>query len=78
LSKFGRFSRVRFAFYRRFGRYNLLTNWINALENRNSKQITISAEAKENRVFIKISDNGKGIEKEIEDKIFLPFFTTRN
>lgn len=27
---------------------------------------------------IKISDNGKGIEKEIEDKIFLPFFTTRN
>ena len=25
-----------------------------------------------------ITDNGRGIEKEIEDKIFLPFFTTRN
>ncbi|MNY23184.1 Sensor protein FixL [compost metagenome] len=24
-----------------------------------------------------ITDNGKGIEKEIESKIFLPFFTTR-
>jgi len=57
---------------------NLLTNSINALENRTSKKITISAEARENRVFIKISDNGKGVEKEIEDKIFLPFFTTRN
>ncbi|PBJ16000.1 PAS domain-containing sensor histidine kinase [Flavobacterium sp. ACN6] len=57
---------------------NLLTNSINALENNIQKQIIISAEAKENRVFIKIADNGKGIEKEIEDKIFLPFFTTRN
>lgn len=57
---------------------NLLTNAINALEKSNTKQISISAEAKENRVFIKISDSGKGIEKEIEDKIFLPFFTTRN
>lgn len=57
---------------------NLLTNSINALKKTNQKQIFISAEAKENRTFIKISDNGKGIEKEIENKIFLPFFTTRN
>ncbi|MNK69206.1 Sensor protein FixL [compost metagenome] len=56
---------------------NLLTNSINALENSNLKQILISAEAKNNRIFIKVSDSGKGIEKEIEDKIFLPFFTTR-
>ncbi|CAM3541850.1 sensor histidine kinase [Flavobacterium chungbukense] len=57
---------------------NLMTNSINALANTISKQIIISAEAKDNRIFIKILDNGKGIEKEIEDKIFLPFFTTRN
>lgn len=56
---------------------NLLTNSINALENSNTKQISISAEAKNNRIFIKVSDSGKGIEKEIEEKIFLPFFTTR-
>ena len=56
---------------------NLLTNSINALENSNLKQISISAEAKNNRIFIKVSDSGKGIEKEIEEKIFLPFFTTR-
>ncbi len=57
---------------------NLVTNAINALEKTDQKKIFISAEAKENRIFIKIADNGKGIEKEIEDKIFLPFFTTRN
>ena len=57
---------------------NLLTNSIYALKNTFEKQILISAEAKENRIFIKITDNGTGIESEIENKIFLPFFTTRN
>jgi two-component system nitrogen regulation sensor histidine kinase NtrY len=57
---------------------NLLTNCIHALKDVKQKQIYISAEAKENRTFIRITDNGNGIEKEIEDKIFLPFFTTRN
>ena len=56
---------------------NLLTNSIYALSDKNDKQITITAEVKEKRVFITISDNGNGIESEIEDKIFLPFFTTR-
>ncbi|WP_370453913.1 sensor histidine kinase [Flavobacterium sp. RSP15] len=57
---------------------NLLTNCIYALANTEKKRIIISAEVKEKRIFIKITDNGKGIEKEIESKIFLPFFTTRN
>lgn len=56
---------------------NLLTNAIHALKDSLQKQIFISAEARENRIFIKISDNGNGIEKEIENKVFLPFFTTR-
>jgi two-component system nitrogen regulation sensor histidine kinase NtrY len=56
---------------------NLLTNCIYALADTEKKQIIISAEVKEKRIFIKITDNGKGIEKEIESKIFLPFFTTR-
>jgi two-component system nitrogen regulation sensor histidine kinase NtrY len=56
---------------------NLFTNCIFALKEISKKQITISAEVKENRTFILISDNGNGIEKEIESRIFLPFFTTR-
>ena len=56
---------------------NLLTNSIYALEEKTEKQIEITSEVKNNRTFITISDSGNGIEKEIEDKIFLPFFTTR-
>lgn len=56
---------------------NLFTNCIHALADTEKKQIIISAEVKEKRTFIIISDNGKGIENEIESKIFLPFFTTR-
>lgn len=56
---------------------NLLTNCIYTLKETPKKQIIISAEVKEKRTFIMITDNGSGIEKEIENKIFLPFFTTR-
>jgi two-component system nitrogen regulation sensor histidine kinase NtrY len=56
---------------------NLFTNCIYALKDVSNKQIIISAEIKEKRTFIIINDNGKGIEKEIENKIFLPFYTTR-
>jgi two-component system, NtrC family, nitrogen regulation sensor histidine kinase NtrY len=56
---------------------NLITNSIYALEGKPEKKITLSAEARANRLFITITDNGLGIEKEIEDKIFMPFFTTR-
>lgn len=56
---------------------NLLTNSMYALEDKEIKEINISAEVKEKRIYLIITDNGTGIEPEIEDKIFLPFFTTR-
>jgi two-component system nitrogen regulation sensor histidine kinase NtrY len=56
---------------------NLFTNCIYALSYTEKKRIIITAEVKEKRIFIMITDTGKGIEKEIESKIFLPFFTTR-
>lgn len=56
---------------------NLFTNSIYALKEKDKKQIIVSAETKEKRFFIKITDSGSGIDTEIEDKIFLPFFTTR-
>lgn len=56
---------------------NLLTNSLYALSKVENKQITLNAIVKNHRLLITISDNGKGIESEIEDKVFLPFFTTR-
>jgi len=56
---------------------NLITNSILALKEKSEKTIFLESWTEPNRLFIAISDTGKGIEKEIRDKIFLPFFTTR-
>ncbi|KIA97904.1 histidine kinase [Flavobacterium sp. KMS] len=56
---------------------NLITNSIFALKEKQEKRIYLSTLTENNRFFITISDTGKGIEPEIRDKIFLPFFTTR-
>ena len=56
---------------------NLITNSIYALKEKSEKKIFLSSYTENNRFFIIISDNGKGIDSEIRDKVFLPFFTTR-
>ena len=56
---------------------NLITNSVFALKDKEEKKIFLSTSSENNRFFIRISDTGKGIETEIRDKIFLPFFTTR-
>ncbi|GAA6768791.1 hypothetical protein AAFH68_47480 [Flavobacterium sp. CGRL1] len=56
---------------------NLITNSVYALKEKNEKKMYVSSYTENNRFFITISDNGKGIDPEIQDKVFLPFFTTR-
>lgn len=56
---------------------NLITNGIYALKNSQAKDISVRLFQKEKRIIIEITDSGQGIEKEIETKVFLPFFTTR-
>jgi nitrogen fixation/metabolism regulation signal transduction histidine kinase len=56
---------------------NLITNSIYALKEKNEKKMFVSSYTENNRFFIVIADNGNGIDKEIQDKVFLPFFTTR-
>lgn len=56
---------------------NLITNSIYALKDREEKRMFLSSYTENNRFFIIISDNGKGIDPEIREKVFLPFFTTR-
>ena len=56
---------------------NLITNSMHALKEHHQRQIFISSSVEDNRVFITIADTGEGIEPEIREKIFVPFFTTR-
>ncbi len=56
---------------------NLLTNSIHALSHSEKKEISIETQYLNNRTVIKIQDSGEGINDKIQDKIFLPFFTTR-
>jgi len=39
--------------------------------------VTVSTKKLNNKVEIKVSDNGNGIPQKIVDKIFQPFFTTK-
>ncbi len=57
---------------------NLLKNSIHALEHKDDKRIVIKAFFnKRGRPTIQVSDNGVGILKDVLDKIFIPFFTTK-
>lgn len=56
---------------------NLINNSVEALANKKEKWIKFDFELKDKFVLIEIVDSGHGIEKSIQDKIMLPFFTTR-
>lgn len=56
---------------------NLVTNAIHAVRDEPEGLIKISTEKTTDTYKIVVSDNGKGISKENLDKIFIPFFTTR-
>ncbi|MCK5717509.1 MAG: GHKL domain-containing protein [Thiomargarita sp.] len=55
---------------------NLLTNAVQAIENKGS--IIITTRVKNDHVLVLIQDNGKGIPKKVLPKIFDPFFTTKD
>jgi nitrogen fixation/metabolism regulation signal transduction histidine kinase len=57
---------------------NMIKNSIHALENVEKKKIVLKAFINNSgRRIIQVIDNGQGIIKEVGDKIFIPFFTTK-
>jgi two-component system, NtrC family, nitrogen regulation sensor histidine kinase NtrY len=57
---------------------NLVNNSVAALNGMDNKEISITSFTGTNgQAIIQINDNGKGIDPEIREKIFIPFFTTR-
>lgn len=56
---------------------NLLLNAMDALRDVEQPRIGLSAVQEGPRVLIAVRDNGPGIEPELLDKIFIPFFSTK-
>jgi len=57
---------------------NLLKNSIQALEDRSEKVISIFiGKDEKNRSYIEVIDNGCGIKKEVQDEVFVPFYTSK-
>ncbi len=56
---------------------NLIKNASEALMDIDSPEIKLETEIINDKILIKILDNGKGISPEVLDNIFIPFFTTK-
>lgn len=56
---------------------NLMMNAGHAMENSQTKILTVSVEDKGDNVQIRIKDSGQGMTPEVQKRIFEPFFTTK-
>ena len=56
---------------------NLLTNAVDAVENNEDKIISIESYIEDDFIKIKVMDNGDGVPDYIRDRIFEPFYTTK-
>jgi signal transduction histidine kinase len=56
---------------------NLFLNAGDATSNGGTVRVKTSHDSSGNSIRIEISDTGKGIDEEMMDKIFRPFFTTK-
>ncbi|MEO6584620.1 MAG: HAMP domain-containing sensor histidine kinase [Ferruginibacter sp.] len=57
---------------------NLVVNSIEAVKDKEDAKIVLSAYIDlNNKIIIKVADNGVGVPEEVMDKIFIPFFSTK-
>ena len=56
---------------------NLIKNAMEAVKGGDDKSIELSADSRNDKVIIRVRDNGKGIEAEDLEKVFIPFYTTK-
>jgi nitrogen fixation/metabolism regulation signal transduction histidine kinase len=57
---------------------NLVVNAIEAIKDREEPRITLTGELQSNnKILVKVADNGSGMPPELIEKIFIPFFSTK-
>ncbi len=63
-----------------FGRViaNLIINGIQSVESEKQAEILVRLSEKDKTVQLEIRDNGKGVNEELRDKIFMPNFSTKS
>ena len=57
--------------------FNIINNAIQSIHHENGN-IEINISKKDKKIYIIIKDNGEGIDKETQKKIFMPFFSTKS
>ena len=58
---------------------NIITNAAEAMRNiAEAKKIEINSSFESNHIFVRISDSGPGVPPDIREKVFDPFYTTKN
>jgi signal transduction histidine kinase len=57
--------------------FSIVSNAIDAIEEQTDKKIDIKMSESNSSVFIRISDNGPGVPKQIRSEVIKPFFTTK-
>jgi PAS domain S-box-containing protein len=56
---------------------NIIKNAIDSMYNSEKKALSIKMFLHDDNIILRIKDSGKGIPKDVGDKIFQPFFTTK-
>ncbi|MBL7931965.1 MAG: ATP-binding protein, partial [Bacteroidia bacterium] len=56
---------------------NLILNAMDAVKDNPNPRIALIGEEQQQRIVVKVTDNGSGIPDELLDKIFVPFFSTK-
>lgn len=57
---------------------NLIKNAIQAIPSNREGLIEINIETADNKIFITVKDNGRGMTSEVKEKLFMPNFTTKS
>lgn len=57
---------------------NLIKNAREAVQNKADGRVLVATSQRNSNIMVEISDNGPGITNEAREKIFMPFFSTKN